>query len=483
MNSTSTSLRLRTGAVLLALAVVAVAAATSAAPAGAGPEPGYRAIGAPCRRDQAADLRWIRWLSRTFEGKEPSKAAVDAWARSFTDGVPYADIATYLANGPGASRRTVRAAFATLLHRNPTPAELTSWSAWVVPNGAAALAAQLGAQPEAVNRAGGTLDRWLDQLYLDVLQRPIDPGARTYWLDRLNRGTTRSTVVANLWNSSPRVRLRLDAIYQLLFARPVDSGAVGFWGPKLLALGDAGVAGAVASTPTAWNLAQRTYGGATGPMPPACPPPPPSWIPPAGSIVTNLSALSARGPRLVAMTFDDGPTPEWTPQVLAVLKREQVPATFFVVGYEAKARPDLIRAILDQGHHVGTHSMTHPNLVRMSAAQQRQQIVESADLIDRIAGRRSTVCFRPPYGNHNATTDRIARDRGLATILWSRDGMDWKRPGVDTIVRGNLDTRYDHGRGVIILHDGGGNRSQTVAALPRLLQALKAQGYQFVQIC
>ncbi len=83
----------------------------------------------------------------------------------------------------------------------------------------------------------------------------------------------------------------------------------------------------------------------------------------------------------------------------------------------------------------------------------------------------------------DAATVRIAKERGLATILWSRDGQDWSQPGVDQIVRGNLDTRFDGGRGVVVLHDGGAKRAQTVAALPKVIDALRAQGYTFVQLC
>ena len=127
--------------------------------------------------------------------------------------------------------------------------------------------------------------------------------------------------------------------------------------------------------------------------------------------------------------------------------------------------------------------MTHPDFHHLGDGAQRNEIVGGANVVDSIGGPGTAKCFRPPYGNRTAATVPIAREQGLATILWSRDGQDWKSPGVDAIVRGNLDTRYDSGRGVLLLHDGGKNRIQTIAALPKLIEALRAQGYQFVQIC
>jgi len=470
--------RLRATACVLAVATL-WATMTLTPPAQAKPSP----RSGPCVRNTAADLRWITWLSQTFEGKAPTTASTAAWLPSFAKGVPYASIATYLANGPGATRRTIRATFTTVLHRQPTPADLATWSPWTVAHGGTALAAQLGASAEDYARAGGTDAAWLEHLYTDVLGRPIDAAARTYWVGQLAARVPRTTVVTTLWNSPPRVRLRLDAIYQLVLHRPVDTAAVAYWSPQVIKLGDAGAAGTLAATPTAWALAQKAYGGTATAEPPACPPPPPGWVPSPGSVVFNLQSQAARGPRLVSLTFDDGPSPVWTPQVLAVLKRYDVPATFFVVGQWAQQYPNLVRAELDAGHHVATHSMTHPNFLHLSDAAQRNEIVGGANVVDSIGGPGTARCLRPPYGNKDAATVQIAKQRGLATILWSRDGQDWKAPGVDAIVRGNLDTRYDHGRGVLLLHDGGKNRSQTIAALPKLIEALRAQGYQFVQIC
>jgi len=472
-----TGRRRRTAAALLALATLWSATGLTAPTAAA------RQLIGPCVRNTAADVHWIAWLGTTFEGKPPALASTAAWLPSLTKGVPYASIATYVANGPVPSRHAVRATFNAVLHRQPTNTEIAAWSSWIVAHGATALAAQLGASAEDYAQAGGTTPAWLDHIYTDVVGRPIDAATRQYWLAQLAARVPRTTVVTALWNSPPRVHLRLDAIYQLVLHRPVDPAAVKLWSPLMVKFSDAGVAGKLAATPTAWAVAQKAYGSTATAQPPACPPAPPGWVPSPGSVVFNLQSQAARGPRLVALTFDDGPSPVWTPQVLAVLKRYDVPATFFVVGQWAQRYPNLVKAELDAGHHVATHSMTHPNFLHLSEAAQRNEIVGGANVVDSIGGPGTAKCLRPPYGNKNAATVQIAQQRGLATILWSRDGQDWKAPGVDAIVRGNLDTRYDGGRGVLLLHDGGKNRGQTIAALPKLIEALRAQGYQFIQIC
>lgn len=441
-----------------------------------------RAVGSTCPRDTASDLRWVSWLYRAFLGRDPSLAAAVPWLDQIVDGLPYADLARTIATSNEASRRVAAAAFPRLLHRPATADELAAWGPWIGANGAAPFAARLMGSTEAYQRAGSNVTGWIDQTYQDVLGRPVEAAGLTYWSGRLASGTSRERVALEIWNTPGHVRLRVDAVYRSVLGRPGDSAGISYWSPLALAQGDVAVAVAMASSQAGWNQAQRTYGAAATTMPAACPRQL-RWVPPAGSIVRDLRPVASFGPRLVAFTFDDGPDPTWTPQVLAILARYRIRATFFPVGFQVKRHPDLVRRELAEGHHVGLHTMTHPNLRALGHDAQYREIVDDQNLIEGIAGPGTVRCFRPPYGNRNATTDAIARQRGLATILWSRDGRDWASPGVDTIVQGNLDTRYDGGRGVIILHDGGTNRAQTVAALPRLIDALIARGYQFVQLC
>jgi peptidoglycan/xylan/chitin deacetylase (PgdA/CDA1 family) len=187
------------------------------------------------------------------------------------------------------------------------------------------------------------------------------------------------------------------------------------------------------------------------------------------------------GPLQAALTFDDGPNAIYTPQILAVLAAYGVPATFFTLGREGAARPDLLRAEAAAGDSVEDHTWDHPDLTKLPIAAAASELSRTADLVWQATGVRAR-CFRPPYGNTNSTVVSIGASLGLVQTLWNVDPRDWSRPGVSAIV-GNV-LANAHGRGVvIIMHDGGGDRSQTVAALPQIIMGLRSQGYQFVLPC
>ncbi len=468
---------------LIAVAVTLATATTFLSPTDAAPSAtGARAADPTCRRDTASDVRWIAWLHRTFTGADPNLATVGPWLPRLADGEPYRDLATAVATSAYADRRTATDLAVQLLHRNGSANEISAWAALVDAAGLDATAVRFLASAEAYARGGNSPAGWIDATYRDLLGRSADSGGTAYWSGRLAAGATRDQVAAGLWWSNGAVQARVVSLYRQVLDRPADSGGLAYWAGQLPRLGTRGVAVELAAGPAGWARSQVIFSAPATAQPAPCPQRL-RWVPPAGSIVHDLRPLAAWGPKLVALTFDDGPDPHWTPQILSVLAKYDVRATFFLVGFQVRAHPELVRQELAAGHHVATHTIDHPNLLTLSAAAQQRQIVDSKRQIEAIAGPGSVRCFRPPYGNHNATTDRIAREQGLATILWSRDGRDWARPGVDTIVSGNLSTRYDGGRAVILLHDGGTDRSQTVAALDRLIPTLKAQGYRFVQIC
>lgn len=184
----------------------------------------------------------------------------------------------------------------------------------------------------------------------------------------------------------------------------------------------------------------------------------------------------------LALTFDDGPDPVWTPQILDVLRKHHVHATFFVVGSAAIDNPDLVRSILADGNEIGVHTLTHADLG--SAPPWRQQLEVQADqqAIAGITGRAATL-LRPPYSSENdAVRDgtwsamRAAADQGYLTVLTTKDSEDWQRPGVATIER-NLAPSGPQGQ-VLLMHDGGGDREQTVAALDSALTKFADQGYR-----
>lgn len=181
----------------------------------------------------------------------------------------------------------------------------------------------------------------------------------------------------------------------------------------------------------------------------------------------------------IALTFDDGPDSTYTPQVLAILKAYHVPATFFTVGSLVQSYPALVRQEIADGHAVGNHSWSHPDLSRLSAGEIQSQIQRTSDILEQVTGRRP-VYFRPPYGNVSSGVVTAANTLGLTTVLWDDEARDWALPGAPVIVTRILNLA---GNGAIILmHDGGGNRSQTVAALPTIIAQLMARGYTFVSM-
>ncbi|MFG1820491.1 polysaccharide deacetylase family protein [Kribbella sp. NPDC049174] len=178
----------------------------------------------------------------------------------------------------------------------------------------------------------------------------------------------------------------------------------------------------------------------------------------------------------VYLTFDDGPSPRYTAQVLKILQTYKVRATFFVIGQNVKHYPALTRRADQRGHSVQSHTWSHPNLTKVNWSAFKYQI-RTTDRYVRAQTGYTPRCLRPPYGATNRLVARRAATLGKEIKLWSVDPRDWTRPGSSVIARRVL-AKVRPGS-VILLHDGGGNRSQTVAALPTILRTLKARGYVF----
>lgn len=187
--------------------------------------------------------------------------------------------------------------------------------------------------------------------------------------------------------------------------------------------------------------------------------------------------------RLVALTFDDGPDGVFTPQVLDVLKRHGVRATFFLVGKRAAARPDLVRRMVAEGHEIGNHSWDHAELTRMDSRRVHAELAETHQLLRRLSGRPVRL-LRPPYGAVNATVLKEAGALGYRTVLWNVDSLDW-RPDVDRDgVLHNVLPNVRNGS-IVLQHAAGGkgeDLSNTVAALPLLIRTLRGQGYRLVTL-
>ncbi len=195
-------------------------------------------------------------------------------------------------------------------------------------------------------------------------------------------------------------------------------------------------------------------------------------------------------PKAIALTFDDGPDATWTPPILDALEKAGVPATFFVVGENALEHPGLLQRMVRDGDEIGNHSYTHPNLATTGERTTKLELNATQRLIQAYTGR-STTLFRAPYfGDAEPTTmDEIApallaQDLGYTVVGLHVDPNDWQRPGTDAIVRQVVeqveDASADSSRNVVLLHDGGGDRQQTVEALPQVIAILKAKGYHFV---
>ena len=190
--------------------------------------------------------------------------------------------------------------------------------------------------------------------------------------------------------------------------------------------------------------------------------------------------------RRIALTFDDGPDPIWTPKIAAILRREHVRATFFVVGSEAARHPDLIRLLVRDGDEIGNHTFTHVALSNGPSWERRLQLDLTEAVLVGITGHYSRL-VRPPY---SATPDAVSDqdERKLAAlagqryliVLANNDSEDWRRGGVADIVR-KASPQGTTG-GIVMFHDGGGDRSQTVAALQQLIPALRARGFRFVTV-
>jgi peptidoglycan/xylan/chitin deacetylase (PgdA/CDA1 family)/spore germination protein YaaH/GT2 family glycosyltransferase len=197
-------------------------------------------------------------------------------------------------------------------------------------------------------------------------------------------------------------------------------------------------------------------------------------------------------PHMVALTFDDGPDAVWTPPILDILKAAHVPATFFVIGENAMMHPGLLRRIVAQGSEIGNHSYTHPNMAQVSGRGVSLELNSTQRLVEAYTGRAMRLFRAPYFGDAEPTTaDEIgpaleAQKRGYVNVGLHVDPGDWTRPGVDAIVKRTVQQveagDADRSAQVILLHDSGGDRAETVAALPQIIKVLSAHGYHFVTV-
>ncbi|MEH7388256.1 polysaccharide deacetylase family protein [Bacillus sp. JJ1521] len=184
--------------------------------------------------------------------------------------------------------------------------------------------------------------------------------------------------------------------------------------------------------------------------------------------------------KIVAITFDDGPNPVYTPDILDVLAKHKAKATFFVVGTHAKKYPEIIRREVLEGHEIANHTFNHSNIMRDSLKLENE-IIKANETLEEITGFSPTL-FRPVGGYYNDIIINAAAENGYHVVLWSwhQDTKDWKNPGVNNITK-RVISGVKPGN-IILFHDSGGNRSQTIEALEKILTELEKQGYECVTV-
>ena len=191
-----------------------------------------------------------------------------------------------------------------------------------------------------------------------------------------------------------------------------------------------------------------------------------------------------RSSRQIALTYDDGPNDPHTLRLLEVLARQGVQATLFLIGRHVRQHPEIAREIVQGGHTVGNHTLTHPLLTFKSESEIRGQLSECRAALQDAIGEHSNL-FRPPFGGRRPAVLRVARELGMEPVMWNVTGYDWNAPPADVIER--KVAKQIRGGDVILLHDGGhkemgADRSQTVIATDRLIARYKSEGYEFVTI-
>ncbi|MFF3672685.1 bifunctional polysaccharide deacetylase/glycosyltransferase family 2 protein [Streptomyces sp. NPDC002120] len=202
----------------------------------------------------------------------------------------------------------------------------------------------------------------------------------------------------------------------------------------------------------------------------------------------NEHPVSYRIPdHTVVLSFDDGPSPEWTPKILELLEARNIRASFFITGGMTARHPELVRQIVAGGHELGVHTFTHPDLVYQSHTRTSWELAQTQLALAGAAGVHSTL-FRPPYSSNAAALDdwtypviKYVGARGYVTAFIDKDTDDWKRPGVEEIVKAAMPSEPGAGE-MILLHDAGGDRSQTLTALVQIIDKLQAEGYRFTTI-
>ncbi|WP_426367354.1 polysaccharide deacetylase family protein [Streptomyces sp. E-08] len=225
------------------------------------------------------------------------------------------------------------------------------------------------------------------------------------------------------------------------------------------------------------NEASARMGGAPVSQAPDGKPQAPAKVPPR-KVPESIAHAAEAGGTAVNITIDDGPDPRWTPQMLDILKENGVKAVFCMIGPQAEQHPDLVKRVVAEGHRLCDHTMTHDTTMdKKSVAYQKQQILDAKRLIEKAAGGAQVEYYRAPGGAFTPDSRKMAAAAGMRPLGWNVDTKDFEQPGTASIVN-TVKNELSNGP-TILFHDGGGDRSQTVAALRQVLPWLKQNGHPF----
>ncbi|PAX51966.1 polysaccharide deacetylase family protein [Brunnivagina elsteri] len=203
-----------------------------------------------------------------------------------------------------------------------------------------------------------------------------------------------------------------------------------------------------------------------------------SDIPNSFQGATIMEAKLPPGEKVIALTFDDGPSPQNTPQVLEILKKNNIKGTFFVVGQMLQEHPGLGKRVVAEGHVIANHTWHHWYHY-MNPQASAFEVDNTSNLIYKVTGVKTSL-FRPPGGIKTNGPYNYAKNQKYASIMWSSDSVDYSRPSVSKLISNVM--REARPGGIVLMHDGGGNRSHTVQALPQIISNFRKQGYRFVTI-
>lgn len=185
--------------------------------------------------------------------------------------------------------------------------------------------------------------------------------------------------------------------------------------------------------------------------------------------------------KMIALTFDDGPSPTFTPEVLDILKKGNAHSTFFVIAHEVEKYPEIVRRMVYEGNEIANHTYNHKYLNNVSKEDLREELNLAESVIKKAAGLKPKL-FRPPGGYYNKDIVEVSKERGYKVIIWSweQQSGDWANPGTETIIRRVL--KNASSGNIVVFHDRGGDRYQTIRALPTIIVELQKQGYKLVTV-